>query len=90
MVVVGVGGLTMIRYGRKYGDLRGGRRKKTQRGEGGKCQKGRGQKTERRENEGGYVEDSEGEKGSAAARLIAVDLHDKRSRQLVTKVALRH
>lgn len=30
------------------------------------------------------------ERGSAAARLIAVDLHDKRSRQLVTKVALRH
>lgn len=30
------------------------------------------------------------ERGSTAARLIAVDLHDKRSRQLVTKVALRH
>lgn len=29
-------------------------------------------------------------RGSEAARLIAVDLHDKRSRQLVTKVALRH
>lgn len=28
--------------------------------------------------------------GSAAVRLIAVDLHDKRFRQLVTKVALRH
>lgn len=30
------------------------------------------------------------EEREAAARLIAVDLHDKRSRQLVTKVALRH
>lgn len=36
------------------------------------------------------AEDSGRERESAAARLIAVDLHDKRSRQLVTKVALRH
>ena len=71
----------MIRCRWKYGDLRG----KTRRGMGGECQKGRGQKTERREKEGGDVE-----RGSAVARLIAVDLHDKRSRQLVTKVALRH
>jgi len=28
-------------------------------------------------------------KGATAARLIAVDLHDKRSRQLASEVALR-
>lgn len=50
--------------------------------------KGERAEKERREKEGGDVEDLERER--AAARLIAVDLHDKRSRQLVTKVALRH
>lgn len=49
-------------------------------------------KGERAKKKGGVedAEDSGRERESAAARLIAVDLHDKRSRQLVTKVALRH
>lgn len=52
------------------------------------------------ENVGGDREGSERERAGEgggeergaerAARLIAVDLHDKRSGQLVTKVALQH
>lgn len=76
------GRMTMIRCRWKYGDLRG----KTWRGRGVMP---KGERAEnRKERERGRR--CRGERGSAAARLIAVDLHDKRSRQLVTKVALRH
>lgn len=73
------GRMTMIRCRWKYGDLRG----KHGGGSNAKRGEGRKQKGERKEA-------LDVERGSAAARLIAVDLHDKRSRQLVTKVALRH
>lgn len=52
---------------------------------GGNAKRREGSKTERRERARLDVE-----RGSSAARLIAVDLHDKLSRQLVTKVALQH
>lgn len=76
------GRMTMIRYRWKYGDLRGETWK------GGRVVMPKGERAEhRKKRERGR---RCGERGSAAARLIAVDLHDKRSRQLVTKVALRH
>lgn len=60
-------------------------------GRGGNAKRGEGRKQKgERKREEMWRTGREGERGSAAARLIAVDLHDKRSRQLVTKVALRH
>lgn len=47
-------------------------------------------KGDRAENRKREKQEGDVGRGSAAARLIAVDLHDKHSRQLVTKVALRH
>lgn len=70
--------MTMIRFRWKYVDLRGEER-------GGWEVMPKGERAENRGKKGFGC----GREASAAARLIAVDLHDKRSRQLVTKVALR-
>lgn len=58
-------------------------------GEGGNAKRVEGTK-QKRERKREEMQRTRTERESAAARLIAVDLHDKRSRQLVTKVALRH
>lgn len=74
--------MTMIRFRWKYVDLRGKQR-------GGREVMPRGERAEKRGKKGRETGDGRGREASAPARLIAVDLHDKRSRQLVTKVALR-